>query len=189
MIGQQKQDLILILKTLHISLLKEDRIQHPIHLPPLLLLTILRKTVGCVSTVKQQFESCSQEVLHIIINGTAGAGKSYLINCLRLLLFGGCSVILFGDFGQLPSVMDLPLYTSVTCSDLSDQGYRAYSQFEKAFTLTQVMRQCGQDTDQIRFRDILLRLRNAETTKEDWNNLMEQTPTKVQDQSSFVDAL
>ena len=51
------------------------------------------------------------------------------------------------------------------------------------------MRQSGQDNDQVRFHDILLRLRNAETTMEDWNHLMEQTPTRVQDQSSFVSAL
>ena len=38
------------------------------------------------TTVKQHFESNSQEPLHIIINGTAGTGKSYVINCLRLLL-------------------------------------------------------------------------------------------------------
>ena len=37
-------------------------------------------------TVKQHCEGDDPEPLHIIINGTAGTGKSYLINCLRLLL-------------------------------------------------------------------------------------------------------
>uniref|UniRef100_A0A1X7T4X8 Uncharacterized protein n=1 Tax=Amphimedon queenslandica TaxID=400682 RepID=A0A1X7T4X8_AMPQE len=81
------------------------------------------------------------------------------------------------------------IYTTVIQSDISDQGYRAYSQFETAFTLTQVMRQPGQDPDQIRFRDILMGLRNGETTMEDWNYLMEQTPTRLQDQSPYVNAL
>ena len=72
------------------------------------------------------------------------------------------------ETGQLPPVMDIPLYTTVTRSDLSDQGYRAYSQFEKAFTLTQVMRQAGQDPEQIRFHNILLHLRNAEVTVENF---------------------
>ena len=51
------------------------------------------------------------------------------------------------------------------------------------------MRKSGQDPEQILFRDILLRLRNADTTNEDWNHLMKQTPTRVQDQSPFVSAL
>ena len=38
------------------------------------------------NTVKQHYEGDDPEPLHIIINGTAGTGKSYLINCLRLLL-------------------------------------------------------------------------------------------------------
>uniref|UniRef100_A0A1X7U0X2 ATP-dependent DNA helicase n=1 Tax=Amphimedon queenslandica TaxID=400682 RepID=A0A1X7U0X2_AMPQE len=38
------------------------------------------------------------------------------------VLFGWCSVLLFGDFGQLQPVFGLPLYTTQTSSDLADQG-------------------------------------------------------------------
>ena len=71
-------------------------------------------------------------------------------------VFGECSILLFGDFGQLPPVMDLPLYTTDTHSDLSDQGRAACLHFNKAFTLTQVMRQACKDPEQVHFRDILL---------------------------------
>ena len=54
-------------------------------------------------------------------------------------LFGGCSILFFGDFGQLPPIMDLPFYTTHTHSDVSDQGKAAYLQFDKAFTLTWIM--------------------------------------------------
>ena len=62
-------------------------------------------------------------------------------------------------------------------------------QFDRAFTLTQVMRQAGNDPGQVRFRDILLRLRNADVTQEDWEELMKQTPTNVADLTPFADAL
>ena len=104
-------------------------------------------------------------------------------------VFGGCSCLLFGDFGQLPLVMDLPLYTTDTHSDFSDQERTAYLHLDKAFTLHQVMRQAGQDPEQIRFRDILFRLRNAEVTIDDWKHIMKQTPTQVQDLSPFTNAL
>ena len=74
-------------------------------------------------------------------------------------VLGGRSCLLFGDFGQLPPVMDLPLYTSVSRSSISDLGRSAYQTFDKAVVLTQVMRQSGQDQEQVRFREILLRLR------------------------------
>ena len=216
--------------------------------------------------MRKHFTSNSPIPLRLIITGTAGTGKSYLIQCLRLLLGATIKVAaptgvdffiidgmtlhsllhlptrgefkelegnrlqqlqeamtsikyiiidemsmvgrkVFGQidgrlrqafphhaqevFGgcQLPPVMDLPLYTTDTRSELSDQGRTAYLQFQKAFTLTQIMRQAGQDPEQIRFRDILLRLRNAEVTVEDWNCLMTQTPTSVADLSPFANAL
>ena len=96
---------------------------------------------------------------------------------------------IFGDFGQLPPVMDLPLYTTDSRSELSDQGRAAYQQFNQAFVLDQVMRQAGQDPQQVLFRDLLLRLTDTKVTVADWKHLMTQTPTLVQDLSPFANAL
>ena len=104
-------------------------------------------------------------------------------------VFGGCSCLLFGDFGQLSPMMDLPLYTTNSRSDLSDQGRAAYQTFQQAVILDHVMRQAGQDPEQVLFRDILLRLRDAQITMADWNQLMTRTPAKVQDVSPFSSAL
>ena len=105
------------------------------------------------------------------------------------VLFGGCSCLLFGDFGQLPPVMDLPLYTTVLRTDLSDLGSAAYQSFDRAVILDQVMRQSGEDSDQVLFRDILLRLRDGRVTEDDWKQLMKQTPAQVQDLAVFNNAL
>ena len=51
------------------------------------------------------------------------------------------------------------------------------------------MRQAGQDPEQVKFRDILLRLRDAKVTVADWNHLMTRTPTRVQHTSLFSSAL
>ena len=85
-------------------------------------------------------------------------------------LFGGCSCLLFGDFGQLPPVMDLPLYSTVSRSALSDLGSTAYQLFDHAVVLKQVMRQSGQTPAQVLFRQILLRLRDARLTYDDWQH-------------------
>ena len=74
-----------------------------------------------------------------------------------------------GDFGQLPPVMDLPLYTTLSRSDLSDLGKTAYFSFNKAIILHQVIRQSGNDTEQENFRNILLHLRDGNLTVAEWN--------------------
>ena len=104
-------------------------------------------------------------------------------------LFGGRSCLLTGDWGQLPPVMDLPLYTTVSRTELSDLGTIDYHLFDHAVVLDRVMRQAGQDADQECFRNLLLRLRNAELTVEDWKYLMTRTAGEVGDTKSFDEAL
>lgn len=81
--------------------------------------------------------------------------------------------------------MDLPLYTS----PLSDLGRSVYQSFDKAVVLNQVMRQVGQSIEQVRFREILLRLRDAKSDRADWEHLMTRRDGQVTDRNSFADAL
>ena len=85
--------------------------------------------------------------------------------------------------------MDLPLYTTVSRTELSDLGSADYHLFDKAIVLDQVMRQAGVDTEQQLFRDLLLRLRDGQTTVEDWKHLMKQTPAVVGATTPFAEAL
>ena len=205
-------------------------------------------------TVCQHVQSASTEPLRMIVSGTAGTGKSYLIHCLRSLLqtrvrivapsgvaafnvegvtlhsflhlpvrgdfknlegerlqhlqqdltgvdyliideismvgrklfgqvdqrlrqafphraqevLGGCSCVLVGDFGQLSPVMDQPLYTCQSKTATSDLGRATYQTFHSAVTLTQVMRQNGDNSSQVHFRELLLHLRDATVTVADW---------------------
>ena len=75
--------------------------------------------------------------------------------------FGGLSVLLFGDDGQLPPVRDSCLYSRPTdiCSAV---GYDLYKLFKLCVNLTTVFRQ-----DDSTFRDCLARIRDAVPTDAD----------------------
>ena len=233
------------------------------------------KQLQAYKMVQQHIQGDHSKPLRMIVSGTAGTGKSYLIHCLRKLLqhkvkviaptgvaafnvqghtihsllylptkgdfkdlegdrlrslqqnlqeleyiiidemsmvgrkmfgqvdsrlrqafphnadtvLGGCSCILFGDYGQLPPVMDLALFSQESRSALSDLGRAAYQLFDKAVVLKQVMRQSGQDEDQVRWRDILLHLRDGHVSRADWETLMTHTTARVADSISFKNAL
>ena len=51
-------------------------------------------------------------------------------------VFGGKSLILTGDPGQLPPVADKPLYHAKPSNAVGEQGFQAYHMFDKVVTLT-----------------------------------------------------
>ena len=65
--------------------------------------------------------------------------------------------MLLGDFvDQLPPVMDLPLYNTVSRNAKSDLGSStAYQMFDYAVILEQPMHRSGEDPDRLLFRNIL----------------------------------
>ena len=149
----------------------------------------------CLQTIQQTLAA----VDYIIIDEMSMVGRKMFGQVDRRLrqvfperseeLFGGRSCLLTGDWGQLPPVMDLPLFTTVYRTELSDLGSIGYHLFDRAVVLDRVMRQAGQDAGQERFRNLLLRLRNAELTVEDWKYLMTQTTGEVGDTKPFDEAL
>jgi hypothetical protein len=85
------------------------------------------------------------------------------------MCFGGTSIILVGDLAQLPPVMDKPIYASH-----SNAKY-LWEQFTMVITLTTIFRQQGDTQIQIDFRRMLKNMRNADSTEQDWELLMQRT--------------
>ena len=82
--------------------------------------------------------------------------------------FGGISLILIGDFAQLPPVGGRALYIN----NMNSHGHTMYRLFTTVVFLTEMVRQQGSDHESMKFRELLLRLRNGCTTKEDWASLL-----------------
>ncbi|XP_028413537.1 ATP-dependent DNA helicase PIF1-like [Dendronephthya gigantea] len=103
-------------------------------------------------------------------------------------VFGGKSLILTGDPGQLPPVADKPLYHANPSNAVGEQGYQAYHMFDKVVKLTVNQRVQGMTHEQIQFRDLLLRLRKGESTVDDWKLLLTRQPSNVINLGDFQDA-
>ena len=102
---------------------------------------------------------------------------------------GGYSLILIGDFAQLPPVGDSPLYVSDEVYNIPSHGYTMYHLFNKVVILSDMVRQQGQDVEQVQFKALLTRLRDGQTTEEDWAKLLTRTPSNASDASMFDDAI
>ena len=103
-------------------------------------------------------------------------------------VFGGKSVILTGDPGQLPPVADKPLYHAKPSNAVGEQGFQAYRMFDKVVKLTVNQRVQGMNFEQVQFRDLLLRLRKGDSTVDDWKLLLTRQPSNVTNLCDFEDA-
>ena len=88
--------------------------------------------------------------------------------------FGGVSIILMGDFAQLPPVADSALFNDTSKSEYQLKGRKLYKTlFKHSLNLTESMRQQGED--QKLFRNILNGIANGTFDDELYNALKYHT--------------
>jgi ATP-dependent exoDNAse (exonuclease V) alpha subunit len=130
-----------------------------------------------------KLETQWRHVKYLIIDEMSMVGLSLLARLNRVVKtakhfkpevsFGGVNVIFFGDYLQYSPVMDKPLYATFvalpqcTERDIEMQcAHKIMSQINCAVELTQQMR-----TEDIRYLELLNRLRKGQTTIEDYQLL------------------
>ena len=96
--------------------------------------------------------------------------------------FGGVTVVLFGDPGQIPPVKGSScwneIFPNTVCGENDRKGYMCYLQFQ---VVTKLIENCrvNRDRDSATFyHEFLQRMRTGDNTSEDWRR-MNETCSKV----------
>ena len=89
------------------------------------------------------------------------------------------SIIIIGDFGQLPPLGGWPIYADMPRTVLVDHDHSIYTLFTTVVQHTDILRQSGANTEACSFKQLLLRLRDGQTTLDDWHQLEQRAPQKV----------
>lgn len=138
---------------------------------------------------------------YIIIDEKSMVGRSMLGKIdLRLrqifpackdVAFGGRSVLLFGDFGQLPAILDSALYDpypSGSKNALSGAGLHVYKTCFRAqsITLDVVHRQQGADPAAVAFRQALMEARDCQLSPDSIDLLEAREKDRLPPGQSFT---
>lgn len=100
-------------------------------------------------------------------------------------VLGGCSVIflvILGNYHHLWTFLYILHHHDL------DLGHNVYQTFTNAVVLTRVMRQNGQNREQVHFREILINLRNGTTSKSNWEMLTTRGMSRISNRQEFGDA-
>ena len=102
--------------------------------------------------------------------------------------FGGISIILIGDFAQLPPVGDRLLFNApnITINDSCDHAYLLYRQFKTVVILKRILRQ---DSSTAEFKQLLCNLRDGNIDHNMWQRLLARSPQNALNSTQFDDAI